>query len=353
MLFGSAGRQRGAFPPGYGAASETLPNVPSRTAAIMGASAPAGRMGLPGPIGGFGGGTWNVDGSAATPDRNGAMRPLPGTGNARPHWTVEGFDKMRSEMPPVEPMPQPGGPLGNSMRQPFDYDAALAKLVGEKPKIKDWQKVAGVIGDALVMNQGGQPYVMKSLMGRQEAYQDRLRKAQETLLGWQHNDYAAQRDADLRAANPFSSGRDRVQYDPATGQARVIYDGPEDFETYAEELSLEPGTDEYFAAVEDYVLKGNGPTAHGRDLELDDHRTSNDRSLESYRYGNRVGLEKMRQGNRQGMVDYRNANPAPARPRVSGAPRDKIVTVSSPAEARKLPKGTKFRTPDGKIKVVP
>lgn len=33
---------------------------------------------LPGPISGYGGGTWNVDGTPATPDRDGQMRPLPG-----------------------------------------------------------------------------------------------------------------------------------------------------------------------------------------------------------------------------------------------------------------------------------
>ena len=53
-------------------------------------------------------------------------------------------------------------------------------------------------------------------------------------------------------------------YDPATGQSHVIYDGPEDFETYAQQLNLEPGSEEYFKAVEDYVLKGSGPSAHER-----------------------------------------------------------------------------------------
>jgi hypothetical protein len=301
--------------------------------------------------------------SAAGPDGTGSMAlASPGSSasnapatvaqEAAPgHWTVEGFEKLRSALPAVQP--QGGGPLGGSMREPFDYQAALARLSGEKPKIKDWQKVLAVVADGLAGMGGHEGSAVSTLMQRQQDFRDRQRKALETVLGWQHSDYKLQREADLKAASPFSSGRDRVMYDPATGTSRVIYDGPEDFETYAQEMGLEPGTEDYFAAVEDYVLKGSGPSAHARDLELDDHRTGNDRSLESLRYGNRVGLEELRQRNRRGVIDYRNDNPPPQRSRGSGAPRDRIVTVSSPAEARKLPKGTKFRTPDGKIKVVP
>lgn len=270
----------------------------------------------------------------------------------QPHWSVDGFDKLRSAIATQAPQAQQQGPLGGSMRQPFDYEAAIARLAGEKPKIKDWQKVLAVVADGLAGMGGNQGHATETLMGRQREYQERQRKALETVMGWQHGDWQNQNEADLRAANPFSSGRDRVQYDPATGQARVIYDGQEDFETYAEKMGLTPGTQDYFDAVEDYVLKGSGPSAYERDVSLDDHRTGNDASLERMRQGHRVGLEGLRQGNRQGMVEYRNNNPAPSRAG-SGSPRPNIVAVRTPEEARKLPPGTKFRTPDGKVKVRP
>jgi hypothetical protein len=316
-------------------------------------------LALPGPISGFGGGTWNVDGSPATQDRNGGMRALPGSSasnapameaqEAAPgHWTVEGFEKLRSALPAVQP--QGGGPLGGSMREPFDYQAALARLSGEKPKIKDWQKVVALVADTLAGAGGREGNTYSSLMARQNDYEERSRKAEETVLGWQYKDHERRHEADLRAANPFTIGRDRVLYDPASGQANVIYDGAEDFELYAQELGLEPGSPEYFQAVEDFVLRSSGPSAHERDIQLDDHRTGNDRSLESLRYGNRMGLEDLRQRNRRGVIDYRNDNPPP-RSRGSGAPRESIVSVKTPAEAARLPKGTKFRTPDGRVKV--
>lgn len=264
------------------------------------------------------------------------------------HWSVGNFDRLRSAIP--SPQPRPGGPLGGSLREPFDYDAAMAALAGDQKRPKDWQVAMAIVGDALSgMNEGGsQPYALQSVLGRRNAQQERLQAAAEQIQKWRYQDYSRQNEADLRAANPFTIGRDRVMYDPASGQAQTIYDGAEDFELYAEELGLEPGSPEYFQAVEDFVLRSSGPSAHERDIELDDHRTGNDRSLENLRYGNRRGLETLRQGNRRGMVDYRNANPPPSR-----SSRERLPIVSSPAEAMKLPPGTKFRTPDGKVKVRP
>lgn len=160
----------------------------------------------------------------------------------------------------------PNGPLGGSMRQPFDYEAAKKILAGEKPEIKDWQKVLAVVGDALVQHSGGQPMAMQNIIARQDDYSKRQFEAAQQILNWQYGDYEAQRDADLKAANPFTIGRDRVGYDPATGQARVLYDGPEDFELYASELGLEEGTPEYFQAVEDFVLRSSGPSADTREV---------------------------------------------------------------------------------------
>lgn len=261
---------------------------------------------------------------------------------------------------PLRSVVNPAGPLGGSMREPFDYDAALAKLTGEQKPIKGWQFALAALADGLAGAAGNPAYATRALIARRDDQAERQRRASEMILNWQHQDWSRQNEADLQAANPFTIGRDRIAYDPGTGQVQTIYDGPEDFEEYAAKLGLEPGTEGYFRAVEDYVLKANGPSAYERDLELDDHRTGNDERLEGVRYGNRLGLERVRQSNRASLEDTRQRNrievrstpPARAAGGRTSVP-DNLPTVRSPAEAARLPKGTRFRTPDGKIKVVP
>lgn len=114
----------------------------------------------------------------------------------------------------------------------------------------------------------------------------------------------------------FMSGKDRVQYDPATGQANVLYDGPEQFEDYAKALGFEPGTPDYVKAVQDAMLKSSGPTAYGYDKELDDYRTANDIQ-------------------RKGSPTFLQANPRPAAPRRGSAPR-----TSKPRSSSKRPTAT-------------
>ena len=265
---------------------------------------------MPGSVSGFGGGTFNLDGSQATPIEQGGW-------SVSPDGETTGAGISMRSAPPLGA--QQSGPLGASMRQPFDYDAARKALVGEAPQVKDWQKVLAVVADGIAAYQGRTPMAVQGIAQQQSDFAERQRYAAEPLAKWQYQDHARQSEADLRAANPFTIGRDRVGYDPATGQTRVLYDGPEDFELYAAELGLEEGTPEYFQAVEDYVLRSSGPSAHGRDMELDDYRTANDSKLENQRHGNRRAMEILRQGNRRGMVDYRNANPPPSRSSRSAA----------------------------------
>lgn len=376
---------------------------------------------MPGVISGIGGGTWNADGSPATPDQAGAMNPLAGsaaerfpttgavlpssyaipamrgklpntaqpvsmtatqpvltTAETQPNqFAVDGLDTMPRPTLPVPSTPVPGmfgnrgglpartglplsagGPLGGSMRQPFDYEAARKQLAGPQKKMRDWAWILAGLGDVASTLGGGQANGLRNLMARRDGMRSRARAADEQILKWQHDEWQRQNEADLRAAAPYTIGRDRLAFDPATGQTAVQYRGPQDSELYAEQLGLEPGTQEYFDAVEDYVLKSNGPSAYDRNVALDDRRTANDARLEGIRYDNRINLEGVRQGNRRGMVDYRNANPAPARSRApaarSGSPRERLPEVSSPAEARKLPSGTRFRIKGTRqVKVVP
>jgi hypothetical protein len=219
----------------------------------------------PGPISGYGGGTFEMDGRQATP--------------------------IRPEAPAQRP-------LGGSMRQPFDYDAAMKALTGDYQKPKGWQYALAAIGDALARNGGHQGFAVQNIVNQQNAHRQRQLDAAEKIAGWRYDDWERQNEADLRASAPYTIGRERLGYDPATGQTEVLYRGRQDAEIYADTLGFDRGSEEWNAAVEDYVLKSSGPSAHQRDKEIDDYRTGNDRELEQLRYGNRVGLENLRQGNR-------------------------------------------------------
>lgn len=314
-------------------------------------------LSMPGVISGYGGGTFNMDGSQATPvltaPQEGEAMPVASGQTGSHNAKADAARSIRSALPPMNAATGDAGaaPLGASMRRGFDYDGALQRLAGEKPKQNGWAIAAAILGDALASSSGGQPFAVRSLLAQRQGYQDRLADAQRTLTGWQYRDYARQNEADLNASAPFTIGRDRVQFNPATGKADVLYDGPEDFELYASELGLEPGSDAYFKAVEDYVLRSSGPSAHSRDMALDDYRTANDREMEGLRYDNRRKLEGLRQGNRLATIAARPAGRGGGSGGQGGG--DGLPVVSSPAEAARLPKGTRFRTPDGRVKVVP
>ena len=302
-------------------------------------------------------------GVSAPQANDGEVAPIAPSGLfGKPPLSGRGFGATAAELPGTTPpfnpdprrQPQGTSALGGSMREPFDYDAALKALQGDQKKPKWWQYAMATVGDALAMSGGNQPWAVQNLAGRRDAQTARLQEAAAQLAKWKYQDYSRQSEADLKAANPFTIGRDRVAFDPSTGQAEVLYDGEEDFELYAGALGLEPGSQEYFEAVEDYVLRGSGPSAHGRDLELDDYRTDNDLELEGVRYGNRRGLEELRQRNRRELEGTRQGNrmalrqTPPAR-RSSGSPGKAPVSVKSPEEAQQLPAGTRYRTPDGQV----
>jgi hypothetical protein len=83
---------------------------------------------------------------------------------------------------------------------------------------------------------------------------------------------------------------------------------PNEFEQYAEAQGYQPGSEPYSVATQDYVLRGNGPTAFGYDQQLDEVRTANDIELENERQAGRLGLEGARQGNRVNLEGVRQSN---------------------------------------------
>lgn len=246
-----------------------------------------------------------------------ALPMLDAARNAQGKWSIDPQgETLGAGVERAQPAPAIGqtGLLGNSARQPFDFEAAKARLAGDQKKIPDWKYVAAAFADAMtsigsnMSGSGAQPMALRGLMGLRQDQRDRMAKAEELVTGWQENQHARNHAADLQASNPFTIGRSRVAYDPVSGQANVLYDGEEDFELYAKQMGLKDGSQEYFDAVEDFVLRGSGPSAHMRDIELDGVRTDNDRGLEAYRQSNRVDLENRRQRGRQSMEDARQSN---------------------------------------------
>lgn len=349
MMWGN--KARGVFgsralpPVGAGTASNTLPGLPT----------------LPGPVSGYGGGTFDLDGRQVTPvdttvmDAPAPMQPTPAS-QIQPRGLFGRRGGPLATNDPASPAPaapdasQPVPVLGGSMRQPFDYEAVMRQLspADGKPSFSDR---LNTLSDGLARaaalwsgDWGAAAQMGQMQRGQTDAALRRKQEAIENVLKWQHEDWARQNQADLSAAAPFTIGRNRLQYNPATGKVEPIYEGNADFEDYARALNLEPGSEDYFNAVEDYVLRGQGPTAFDRSKQIDDYRTGNRVKLEGLRQRNRVGLEGVRQGNRLTLKQTPGA-------RTGG--RENIPSVASPAEAMKLPKGSKFRTPDGQIRIVP
>jgi len=174
-----------------------------------------------------------------------------------------------------------------------------------------------------------------------------------------------------------------VKFDPASGQSAVVYDGPEDYQTYAQTIGLSPDSPDYTGAVQDYVLKGNGPTSQAARRALDTQRNMDRvalRATPTYaqthqrpRSGGGGGGEapksasaviaplllKMARGGaltpaEQSAMAYAKGGSGRGRGGGGGGASANagLPVVRSPAEARQLPKGSKFQTPDGSVRVV-
>lgn len=258
---------------------------------------------MPGVISGYGGGTFNMDGTqAAAPEPRPESQPAAhGLG---PQWM------------PQLPAGNRSGIIGgyaspNIDGTPMTFDGVKpAKPQGQGGFFRKggpWVDVLGAIGDSL----SGTSSYANSKMQRMQMEQQHAKSLQDRQ--WQIE------DRNFKASQPeyFTSGRNRVKFNPLTGDSQVVYNGPEDFDEYATALGMEPGSDEYEQAVTDYVLRGHGPTALGYDRQLDDYRTANDRTLETLRANNRSRIRQI--------PTYRDKNPAPVRPRQSAAPAVKAT----------------------------
>ncbi|MDZ7895432.1 MAG: hypothetical protein U5M50_11035 [Sphingobium sp.] len=248
-----------------------------------------------------------------------------------------------------------------------------------------FRDLLGNLGDAFSGN-AGQPGSYAAFKAgqrqRQQALDDRnalwarldAQRAEDRQ--WRVED----RDAQLNAPQYFMSGRDRIRLDPETGQSAVVYDGPTDFQEYADLMGLEPGTEDYRNAMQDFVLRSNGPTAQAGRVDLEGVRQGNRvalRSLPTYAqthprpsssrqgssgsggrsptyagvfapiYGKIASGVPLTSGEQAALDRYRGGRGHG----VSGGGQSGIVSARTPEEARRLPKGTVYRTAQGKVMV--
>lgn len=205
-----------------------------------------------------------------------------------------------------------------------------------KKKGFDWRMAAGILGDALA-GLNGQPALFAQHMYRErQAKADQQRQLAEITLR-----------SRLDAAKPdyFTAGNDRVRYDPSTGQSQTLYSAPEDFDLYAKALGYEPGTDEYDRALQDYVLRGGGPTATDNYNVREDWRQENREELEGIRQNNRMGLQSHRQAGQRALKStptYRQANPAPRKPPANRGGVREGQTATGPGGAKVVYRGGKW-----------
>ena len=271
----------------------------------------------------------------------------------------------------MEPAPQPQQTLDDMVGPAPERKKGFWNGQGKFGARDAFAAALAVLADAGARQNGYQGNAIASLGNRRrqslddftqavQAFAERKRMASlpgmttREFAAWQANPEAwGNNNSDalsthLAAAN-VNPGDQRVYGNPARGGS--VYQAPTAGEQYADSLGYEPGSNDYTTALQDYTLRANGPTAFGYDKQLDDYRTGNDIKVEGVRFGNRQAMEAQRQ---QGRADlrsqptYRDLNAPPPR---RTAARENLPVISTPAEARKLPKGTKFKTPDGRVKI--
>jgi hypothetical protein len=219
----------------------------------------------------------------------------------------------------------------------------MADTLGDAiPKKKggfDWRFAAGILGDALGSLNGQAPMFaqnMWKLRQQQADHRDRMEQMREqTRLKLSEPDYATVNNR-------------RVRINPTTGESEVLYTAPQDFEDYATSLGAEPGTPEFDRMVQDYVLRGSGPTATDNYNVREDWRQENREELEGIRQNNRIGLQTHRQAGQRALKavpTYRQANPTSPRSQGRSGGSGSIpegATATGPGGAKMIRRGGKW-----------
>lgn len=151
------------------------------------------------------------------------------------------------------------------------------------------------------------------------------------MLSRQHGNQASGQSPESANLNSFNSG-------PPSGQFGALRT---EAEQYADSLA-DRGSKDWGNAVRDYTLKAHGPSA---------------RAMLGDRLAGQEEIARLRDGTAkrgQDLTDRRARDNATGHGRAVRSPNLKPaapVKVQSLEQARKLPLGTMFQTPDGRIKV--
>jgi hypothetical protein len=214
---------------------------------------------------------------------------------------------QQGELPPTVGGQPATVPIAADLPQGASQMADTIGGAAQKKGGFNWHMAAGILGDALLSLNGQAPLYAQNMW--------RLRQQQQ-----EQNDRLAQmrEQTRLKLTEPeYRSVNNRlVRFTPGTGESDVLYTAPQDFEDYAATLGAEPGTPEYDRLVQDYVLRGSGPTATDNYNIREDHRQDNREDLEGIRQNNRIGLQDRRQAGQRALKatpTYRQANPLPPR----------------------------------------
>lgn len=215
---------------------------------------------------------------------------------------------------PVDIPPSSVAPSGSAM-----LPDAPPSIDQAPPPPEAWRETVAVdpVAAALITETEQENQIARALMARPQngAVPTQMYRPSDAIIEALTNPYLDQNirsfadrlwQQEYEQSKPqfFMSGEDRVSYNPISGESQMLYDAPEDFQLYADQMGFEPGTDEYNRAMADYVLRTAGPTANdGRQF------------LENLRQQNRLAMEGERQQNRLQLRQtptYLQANPRPS-----------------------------------------
>lgn len=236
--------------------------------------------------------------------------------------------------------------------------------------VKTLGDIAGILGDAFMAYGGLRPEFAPALAQQQQ--DERRNDFDRERLNLE---LEAKREAAL-APRMEQVGNTIGLLDPRAQSFTPTYTAPAAPEQYAAALGYEPGTPDYHQAVRDYRLGAWSDPAVEAKTGLLDHRFDRSDAQLGQRLATTQRGQDLMHGDRQAAIGQSNTNNlrstntsrennirstdtsrrnnvqnsftrlTTAR-KVSGQP----MLVNSPEEARALPKGTQFMTPDGRVKI--